>query len=96
MKDKRIKILSMIAADMESDAKYFDGKEFNGKNVAAYFGNQGAAITTLANIIKSILENSDQKVLLEECAKIAEKYEPDEKLDYVAYASREIRLRKGN
>ena len=28
---------------------------------------------------------------IEECAKIAELYEPDEKLDYVAYASREIR-----
>ena len=29
--------------------------------------------------------------IVEECAKIAELYEPDEKLDYVAYASREIR-----
>ena len=56
MNEKRIKILSMIAADMEADAKYFDGKEFNGKNVAAYFGNQGAAIAALANIVKSILE----------------------------------------
>jgi len=33
------------------------------------------------------------KLEREECAKIAEKYEPDEKLDYVTYASREIRLR---
>jgi hypothetical protein len=29
----------------------------------------------------------------EECAKIAEKYEPDEKPDYVTYASRDIRSR---
>jgi hypothetical protein len=29
----------------------------------------------------------------EECAKISEKYEPDEKQDYIIYASREIRSR---
>jgi len=56
MEDKRIRILSMISSDMEADAKYFNGKEFNGRNVAAYFGNQGAAIASLAEIIKSILE----------------------------------------
>ena len=42
-------------------------------------------------IIKLVkAENAD---IIEECAKIAELYEPDEKLDYVAYASREIRRR---
>ena len=29
----------------------------------------------------------------EECAKVAEKFEPDERLDDVSYASREIRRR---
>jgi len=58
MEDKRIKILSMIAADMESDAKHFDGKEFNGKNVKAYFDNQGAAIAALAGIIETILDGT--------------------------------------
>jgi hypothetical protein len=29
----------------------------------------------------------------ESCAKIAEKYEPDEKQDYIMYASKEIRFR---
>lgn len=40
---------------MAADAKYFDGKEFNGKNVAQYFGNQGAAIAALARIIKDVV-----------------------------------------
>ena len=31
----------------------------------------------------------------EACAKIAERFEPDEKLDYVSYPSREIRGRRG-
>jgi len=45
----------MIAKDMEDDARNFDGRPFNGKTVAEYFGNQGAAIAALANILKSIL-----------------------------------------
>ncbi len=55
-KDKSIKVLEMIAADMKSDAEKFDGRPFNGKTVAEYFGNQGAAIAALANIIKSMLK----------------------------------------
>lgn len=51
-----IRVLKMIATDMKSDAENFDGRPFNGKTVAEYFGNQGAAITALANILKSILE----------------------------------------
>ena len=44
---------------------------------------------TADEIIKLVkAENAD---IIEECAKIAELYEPDEKLNYVAYASREIR-----
>jgi len=45
-----------------------------------------------ANERIKVLEDA-LKLEREECAKIAEKYEPDEKLDYVTYASREIRLR---
>ena len=56
--DKRIIILTMIANDMKNDAKNFDGLDFNGKNVAEYNGNQGAAIATLANIVKSILKET--------------------------------------
>ena len=56
--DKRIIILTMIANDMKNDAKNFDGCDFNGKNVAGYNANQGAAIATLANIVKSILKEA--------------------------------------
>lgn len=51
-----ITILEMIAKDMKDDATNFDGKEFNGRNVAEYFGNHGAAITALANIMRTHLE----------------------------------------
>ena len=56
MEDKRSKVLEMIAEDMKNDAKNFDGLPFNGKIVAKYFGNQGAAIAALADIVRSILE----------------------------------------
>jgi hypothetical protein len=51
----------MIAKDMEDDAKNFDGRPFNGKTVAEYFGNQGAAITELSRIVMSILEKLQQE-----------------------------------
>lgn len=54
MEDK-IRILEMITEDMKNDAKEFDGKPFNGRTVAQYFGNQGAAIAALANILKLVL-----------------------------------------
>ena len=56
MEDKRINILKMVAEDMKNDAKMFDGKPFNGKTVATYFGNQGAAIAALARIIQTIIK----------------------------------------
>ena len=55
MSKKQIEILEMIAIDMQQDAASFDGRPFNGRTVAEYFGNQGAAIAALANIVKSIL-----------------------------------------
>lgn len=56
--NKEIKVLETIAEDMENDAKEFDGRPFDGKTVAQYFGYQGAAIAALANIVKSILERT--------------------------------------
>jgi len=53
--DKRIKILKMIEEDMSNDAKNFDGQPFTGKTVAEYFGNQGAAIAALANVLSSLI-----------------------------------------
>mgnify|MGYP001613642123 CR=1 FL=1 len=52
-----IRVLEAIAKDMENDARNFDGKPFNGKTVGEYFGNHGAAIATLADIVKSLLED---------------------------------------
>lgn len=56
--DKRIKLCEEIAKDMAEDAKNFDGKPFDGKTVAEYFGNHGAAIAELANLVKSIIEEN--------------------------------------
>lgn len=46
--------------------------------------------------LRALIANSpqaDSMVLdvINQCAKIAEKYEPEEKLDYIDYASKEIR-----
>lgn len=60
IKKAQIKVLGMIAEDMENDAEYFDGQPFTGKTVAEYNGKQGAAIAALATVIKSILENKDE------------------------------------
>jgi hypothetical protein len=53
---KIIETLEMISQDMADDAKNFDGKPFTGRTVAEYFGNQGAAIATLANIVKLLIK----------------------------------------
>ena len=55
-RDKIIKVMGMISYDTKEDASNFDGKEFNGRTVATYFGNQGAAICALADAVKTILE----------------------------------------
>ena len=54
-------VCQAIATDMESDARNFDGKPFNGRTVAEYFGNQGAAIAALAEIVESLLKASPQE-----------------------------------
>ncbi len=54
--DKKLKVLKMIADDMENDAIEYEGKEFNGVNVAEYFGKQGAAIAALAKILSKVIE----------------------------------------
>lgn len=48
-------VLKMIAADMEDDARTFDGKPFTGRTVGEYFGNHGAAIASLAEIVATLL-----------------------------------------
>lgn len=51
-----IDICEQIGKDVENDAKEFDGKPFNGKTVAEYFGNHGAAIKVLSDINIQILK----------------------------------------
>ena len=58
---KKVRVLQMIADDMKSDVENFEGKPFNGKNVAEYFGGHGAAIATLAKIVKSMLDGKEVK-----------------------------------
>ncbi len=56
-----IEVLNLIAGDMKKDAESFDGRPFNGKVVAQYFGNQGAAISAIAMIIKAIVEETTKE-----------------------------------
>lgn len=49
-----------IAADMAADATAFDGKPFDGRTVAEYFGNQGAAIAALANMLSVVLDEAQR------------------------------------
>ena len=58
-REKLIKICEQIAINTENDAKEFDGKPFDGKTVATYFGYQGAAIKALADILKTIIEEKE-------------------------------------
>ena len=54
-KEKLIKICEQVAADVENDAREFDGKPFNGKVVAQYFGYHGAAIKALSDVLKALI-----------------------------------------
>lgn len=55
-KEQIRQVLQEIADDMEADAKAFDGRPFNGRTVAEYFGNQGAAIRAVALAVKALYE----------------------------------------
>lgn len=53
--EKARRVCDEIAAGMARDARAFDGREFNGRTVAEYFGNQGAAIAALAKIVEQMI-----------------------------------------
>lgn len=59
-KERIIKVMDMIEKDMEDDAKNFDGQAFNGKTVATYFGNQGAAISAIAGAVKYLIKEFEK------------------------------------
>ena len=56
--EKIIRVLEMISADAKQDATEFDGKPFTGKTVGEYFGNHGASISSLADILTEILKEN--------------------------------------
>jgi len=58
-------VLAEIKADMEADAKNFDGQPFIGRTVAQYFGNQGAAIAALATILDEVIRERHEDELLQ-------------------------------
>lgn len=72
--DNRITICEEIAKDAANDAKEFDGKPFTGKVVAEYFGNHGASIAALADLVKSILEEQQNK---EQGVKVSDTTKPN-------------------
>jgi len=62
MNKERVKeVLAMIASDMAEDAKNFEGQPFTGQTVARGFGNHGAAIAALADIINALLDEIETK-----------------------------------
>lgn len=57
LQNKLVRICEEVAFDVENDAKAFDGKPFTGKVVAEYFGNHGAEIKALADILKELIQS---------------------------------------
>ena len=57
--EKIIEVMTMVMDDVKNDAKNFDGQPFNGRTVATYFGNHGAAIKAIAEAIKEILTDKE-------------------------------------
>jgi hypothetical protein len=51
--------LMLIAQDMADDARAFDGKPLDGKAVGECFGNHGAAIARIAEIVGVLCERVD-------------------------------------
>lgn len=55
--EKQIKVCELIAADMESDVKTFEGKPLDGRTMGEMHGNLCAAISELADLIKEHLQS---------------------------------------
>ncbi len=53
--DRLITICESVSADVENDAREFDGRAFDGKTVATYVGYHGAAIKALSDVMKAML-----------------------------------------
>ena len=58
--NKIIETLNTIAEDMESDARSLEGQPFNSKEAATQFGNNCAAIQSIAQILAVNMENAER------------------------------------
>lgn len=58
-KARKIEVLKMIVEDAKSDAMYYEGRPFNGREVATYFGKIGAMVATLSKVIEHIVYDND-------------------------------------
>lgn len=63
-REKIIKVMNMVAEDVEHDAADFDGKPFDGKTIGTYMGNHGAAIKAVVEAIKEILDALEEEPTL--------------------------------
>ena len=61
MRDKKrmLEVCEQISKDVENDARTFDGKPFNGRIMAEYMGNHGAAIKALADILSEVIKTEE-------------------------------------
>ena len=57
LKEKLLKVCEQVSADVENDVHEFEGKPFNGRTVATYFGYQAAAIKALSDVLKRLIED---------------------------------------
>jgi len=55
----QLTVLNQISKDCEEDVKRFNMVEFNGRNVAQYFGAIGAQIDAVARILSEHIEVCD-------------------------------------
>lgn len=60
---KMIEVCEKVSADVEQDARDFDGKPFTGKTVAEYFGYHGAAIKAIADMLAETLKELEHNTL---------------------------------
>lgn len=54
--NRMIEVSDLIKSETEKDVAAMEGAAFNGKVVAEAFGNQAAAIVSLAGMVKTLVE----------------------------------------
>ncbi len=58
-KEKAIRMLNDVQNDMQRDVEDINGDPISGAAVALYFGHQAAAISAVAQVLKSIVEDNE-------------------------------------